>query len=89
MIAIAYHWRRTGTAGGVVEHDWGGMATHYSVLRKSLIDKHQSRGQKVGTAFPTSRNCLFRELNRGVDYIFSNHAVSLQNIVKKALSVST
>lgn len=88
MIAIAYHWPDH-YSRWVVKHDWGGLAAHYSVLRKALIVRHRSRGQKVGTAFPASRNCLFRELNRGVDYIFSNHAVSLQNIVKQVLSTST
>ena len=88
MIAIAYHWPDR-YSRWVVEHDWGGLATHYSMLRQSLIGRHRSRGQKVGTAFPNSRNCLFRELNRGVDYIFSNHAVSLQNIVKRVSSAST
>ena len=30
--------------------------------------------------FPSSRNTLFRELNRGIEWIFSNDAVALQHI---------
>ena len=83
MIAIAYHWPDR-YSRWVIENNWGGLATHYSVLRRSHIERHQSKGQRVGTAFPASRNCLFRELNRGVDFIFSNHAAPLQTIIGRS-----
>ncbi len=82
MIAIAYHWPDR-YSRWVIENGWGGLATHYSMLRRSHIKRHQSEGQCVGTAFPASRNCLFRELNRGVDFIFSNHAAALQTIIRR------
>lgn len=85
MIAIAYHWPNR-YSRWVIENDWGGIATHYSVLRRSHIRRHHARRQHVGTAFPMSRNCLFRELNRRVDFIFSNHAARLQRFVRKALA---
>jgi glycerophosphoryl diester phosphodiesterase len=53
-------------------------------MRRALIARHKACGQKVGTAYPASRNCLFREINRGVDYIFSNNAGELQAILKEA-----
>ncbi len=82
MIAIAYHWPDR-FSRWVLENRWGGLATHYSMLRRALIRRHQKSGQAVGCAFPASRNSLFRELNRGVDFIFSNHAAKLQKIVVK------
>lgn len=84
MIAIAYHWPNR-FSRWVLEHRWGGLATHYSMLRRALIRRHHNQGQCVGCAFPASRNSLFRELNRGVDFIFSNCAGRLQKLVADAL----
>jgi glycerophosphoryl diester phosphodiesterase len=66
--------------------NWSGLAGHYLLLTEALRLKHADRRQKIGTGFPTSKNCLFRELNRGVDWIFSNDAVKLQRIVDRCLS---
>ncbi|MBI5063363.1 MAG: hypothetical protein HZB87_07865 [Desulfatitalea sp.] len=43
----------------------------------------------MGTAYPRSANCLFRELNRKVDFIFSNHAAGLQAIIGRELQKQT
>lgn len=56
---------------------FGGMMGHYLLLTKSYVDKHQAQGQKLGTGFPSSRSVLHRELNRGVDWIFTNHTHQL------------
>jgi hypothetical protein len=32
-----------------------------------------------------SKNCLFRELNRNVEWIFSDNAVELQKVVNQLL----
>ena len=65
-------------------HDCAGLAGHYLLLHKSLQQRHRAAGQKLGTGFPTSKNCLFRELNRRVEWVFSNHAVALQEVINKA-----
>jgi glycerophosphoryl diester phosphodiesterase len=57
---------------------YGGIAGHYLMLSDRLIARHQQAAQETGTGFVESRNCLFRELNRGVHWIFSNHAAGLQ-----------
>ena len=62
-----------------------GLAGHYFLLNKSILSKHLSCGQKVGTGYPRSKNCLFREINRGVEWIFSNNAEELQQIVRQNL----
>ena len=55
-----------------------GLAGHYLMLSESIRQKHVADGQMVGTGFPRSRNCLCREVGRGVEWIFSNDAVYLQ-----------
>jgi glycerophosphoryl diester phosphodiesterase len=46
---------------------------------------HHRKRQRVGTGYIASPGCLFRELNRGVDWIFSNHAEGLQRKVREYL----
>ncbi len=57
---------------------YGGVTGHYLLMSERRIRLHHRRGQCVGTGFISSRNCLFREIGRGVDWIFSNHAARLQ-----------
>jgi glycerophosphoryl diester phosphodiesterase len=64
---------------------YGGIAGHYLLLNDSLLKKHHTLNQFVGTGYIRSKNCLFRELNRGVEWIFSNHAIKLQNICDSLL----
>jgi glycerophosphoryl diester phosphodiesterase len=40
----------------------------------------------VGTGYVRTPNCLFRELNRGVDWIFSNHAAEVQALLRRLQS---
>ena len=61
----------------------GGLAGHYLLMGRRLMDRHREAGQGVGTGFVASRHCLYREINRGVDWIFSNDAVRLQQICNR------
>ena len=71
----------TGTLSKLaLERGYGGITGHYSLLGSSVLARHRAEGQKVGTGFPRSRNCLYREINRGVDWVFSDHAVRLQSV---------
>jgi len=63
------------------QENYGGFAGHYFLLTKAILKKHHALHQKVGTGYIGSKNCLFRELNRGVEWIFSNNAAELQKIV--------
>jgi len=69
------------------EH-YGGIAGHYLFLTDVRIQNHHEQGQKVGTAYIRSKNSLFREINRGVDWIFSNHACEMQDILNQVIQVS-
>jgi glycerophosphoryl diester phosphodiesterase len=65
---------------------WGGLCGHYLLLRRGIIRALHRNGQQAGTGYIRSCNGLFREINRGVDWIFSNHAVQLQGMVNACLS---
>jgi len=64
-----------------LQEDYGGIAGHYLFITHARIQNHHEQGQKVGTAYVRSRNSLFREINRGVDWIFSNHACEMQDVL--------
>jgi glycerophosphoryl diester phosphodiesterase len=62
---------------------YGGLAGHYAVVGRSDIEQQHAAGRKVGTGYVRASNCLFRELNRGVDWIFSNHAAEVQALLRR------
>ena len=67
-----------------LERGYAGVSGHYLLLGDSMKHRHEAAGQRVGTGFPASRNCLYREVNRGVEWIFSNDAVYLQGLLPPA-----
>lgn len=64
---------------------YAGVAGHYLFIGNRMAARHKARGQHVGVGYPRSANSLFREVNRGVAWIFSNHAVQMQGIVDDCL----
>jgi glycerophosphoryl diester phosphodiesterase len=69
----------------VQEKNYGGLLGHYAWLTNQVIERHHGLGQQVGTGFVNSLNCLYRELNREVEWIFSDCAVRLQKDLSKIL----
>jgi len=63
-------------------HRWGGVAGHYLLATGHVLERHHRVDQAVGTGFADCRRCLFREVNRGVDWIFSNRAADMQAVCK-------
>ena len=69
-----------------LERGYCGIGGHYLLLGERLRRRHAAFGQRLGTGFPASRNCLFREINRGIEWVFSNDAVELQGIIDECLA---
>lgn len=63
-----------------IELQLGGLMGHFLLLNNTLKARHLEVGQRIATGFISSRNALFRELNRSVEWIFSNNAVKVQKI---------
>ena len=68
-----------------IEQNFSGFAGHYALLTRSRLKKHKKLKQKLATGYVNSKNCLFRELNRNVEWMFSDNAVELQKVVNKLL----
>jgi glycerophosphoryl diester phosphodiesterase len=65
----------------VLQNGWGGICGHYLLMPTRLVARHRRHGQWTGTGYAASRNVLFREINRGIRWIFSNRAGAMQRIV--------
>ena len=59
---------------------WGGVAGHYLMTTGGVIARHHRAGQRIGTGFADSPRSLYREIHRGVDWIFSNRAAAMQAV---------
>ncbi len=68
-----------------LEKNYAGFAGHYMLIGKKVIRKHLKSGQNIGVGYPSSKNSLFRELNRNIEWIFSNDAVCLNRIFQTEL----
>jgi len=66
-------------------YGWGGVAGHYALIRRRQVEALHRRGFRVGTGFVNSPNSLHRELDRGVDWLFSDRPLVLQRLVSSVL----
>ena len=64
----------------VANRQLGGLCAQYLLLSRGLIGRHREPGQALGSGFASSRYGLYRELQRDIDWIFTNHAVRLCRI---------
>lgn len=55
-----------------LKNHWGGFTGHYLLLNNSMNEKCHHLKIKTGTGFPDSKNSFYREVNRGVDWVFTN-----------------
>ena len=68
-----------------LERNYAGILGHYFLIGGKVVKKHLNAGQKIGTGYPNSRNGLSREINRGVNWLFSNDAEELDRIIRDLL----
>lgn len=84
-LPVALAFNTTQLSQIAIERKLAGLSGHYLLLHRTLQSLHQEAGQKVGTGFIASKNVLYRELNRGVEWIFTNRALKLQKYIDSAL----
>lgn len=65
----------------------GGVTSQYAIMHRGRINKHQKARQKIGTGFVSSRSVLFREINHGVDWLFSDNAAQVIAILKNEIAL--
>lgn len=58
--------------------DFAGIMGHYLLVGPSIVSEHLRASQKLGTGYPRTKNLVDRELNRGIEYLFTNHPWELK-----------
>lgn len=64
---------------------YGGVLGHYLLLTDSKIKRLTGAGQRVGVGFVDSKNSLYREINRGLDWIFTNNAKEVSGYLQELI----
>lgn len=70
------------------ERGYAGIAGHYALIGRGVVQRHVQADQGVGVGFPSSRFALYREVNRGIRWIFSDHALKLQQLIEAAMETT-
>ncbi len=65
--------------------DYAGICGQYLLVSNTLIKNHRKLSQNTGCGFVASRFSFYRELNREVEWIFTNHAIKLNRIRNRLL----
>jgi glycerophosphoryl diester phosphodiesterase len=66
----------------VLREKMAGITGHYMLLNDKQVRRHVDAGQHVGTGFVTSKSVLYREINRGVDWIYTNFPEMTLSLLK-------
>ncbi|MFJ1268580.1 glycerophosphodiester phosphodiesterase [Legionella lytica] len=61
---------------------YGGVLGHYVLITNKCVRRLLAAQQVVGVGFIDSKNSLYRELNRGVSWIFTNHINKISPFLK-------
>lgn len=62
-----------------IQRKFGGVMGNYLLLTNQRIHQLQDAHQAFGVGFVNSKNSLYRELNRGVQWIFTNQAAEVRH----------
>lgn len=65
-----------------LEKKYAGWLGHYLFITKKQIKHLHNNNQIAGVGFIQSENSLYRELNKGINYIFTDDVVKIQKIIR-------
>lgn len=66
-----------------VAKQYGGVLGHYLLLTNKKITSVRQAHQHIGVGFIDSEYSLYRELNRGITWLFTNKAEAVSHCLKK------
>lgn len=62
---------------------YGGVLGHYLLITNKSVHRLVAAQQIVGVGFVDSKNSLYRELNRGISWIFTNQINRISPLLKQ------
>lgn len=83
MLLVAGHNNAAKFCRLSLQKNYGGVLGHYLLLGERRINRLRKANQKVGVGFVDSRFSLYRELNRGIQWVFSNDALRVSQCLEK------
>ncbi|KTD19817.1 glycerophosphodiester phosphodiesterase [Legionella londiniensis] len=66
-----------------IQKGYGGVLGHYFLLSNSLINALRKEKQIAGVGFINSKYSLYRELNRGLTYLFTDDAGTVSHSLQQ------
>lgn len=70
-----------------LQHALGGVLGHYFLFRDKQIHELRAENQLIGVGFVDSKRSLYREMNRGIQYLFTNNASEAMAALNTLLSL--
>ena len=64
-------------------NQYGGILGHYLLFTQKRIDHLRDAGQQFGVGFVDSQSSAYREMNRGIDWLFTDHAERMIRVLKR------
>ena len=69
----------------VINNSLGGHCGHYLLLNSKMQKRHEALRQKIGTGYISSKNSLYREIQRGVEWVFTDKPFEIQNELNRII----
>lgn len=83
LLLVAVHNNVKAFCDLSIKENYGGVMGNYLLLTDKRIQQLKEAHQSTGVGFVDSKNSLFRELNRGNHWIFTNQAVAVSNYLQQ------
>lgn len=82
LLLVAEHNNVAQLCKSSLDNNYGGVLGHYLLLSKAKINLLKQAKQQVGVGFVDSKYSLYREANRGLQWLFTNNAAEISRCLK-------
>ncbi|MCW8452282.1 glycerophosphodiester phosphodiesterase [Legionella quinlivanii] len=83
MLLVAGHNNMARFCQDSLAQQYGGVLGHYLLFSSKKIELLKLAEQKVGVGFVDSKNVLYREVHRGMRWIFSNNVGAISRMLNE------
>ncbi|MDP1602478.1 MAG: glycerophosphodiester phosphodiesterase family protein [Legionella sp.] len=77
LLLVAGHNNTAHFCNLSLQNQYGGVLGHYLLLNKTHLTKLRRAEQKAGVGFIASKFSLYREVERGITWVFSDNAIQV------------
>ncbi|AWN72905.1 glycerophosphodiester phosphodiesterase family protein [Legionella anisa] len=77
LLLVASHCNVHQFCNASLNENYGGVLGHYFLINNKIVNRFKAAEKIVGVGMVDSKYSLYRELNRGVNWLFTNRADEL------------